>query len=211
MDTLDNANPTVHRVGARVPVAADAPLPQRVFEAIRDIRDPEHPNTLEELAVVGLDSITTHSRAPTRRAAASAEASVGRDDDNDGGDGDDGGPLQVTFTPTVPHCSMAALIGLCIRKRLADKGLLLQPPPRPPRKLRVLVEEETHVNWREITKQLNDKERVLAAMENDNLRAMVDECLVAPSRYDDGDDGEDDGDGDEAAEVMADDTATRTA
>ena len=31
---------------------------------------------------------------------------------------DDGSRVRVGFTPTIPHCSMATLIGLCIRVRL---------------------------------------------------------------------------------------------
>ena len=51
---------------------------------IRSINDPEHPLTLEELNVVD-------------------ESNIEVDDDNN--------YVKVMFTPTIPHCSMATLIG----------------------------------------------------------------------------------------------------
>ena len=59
---------------------------------IRLISDPEHPHTLEQLSVVSAPQITIeHGRRPS---------------------------ITVEFTPTIPHCSMATLIGLSIRVRL---------------------------------------------------------------------------------------------
>ena len=60
-------------------------------DLIRSINDPEHPLTLEQLNVTQLEHISV-------------------DDAN--------GYVLVRFTPTIPHCSMATLIGLCIRVRL---------------------------------------------------------------------------------------------
>lgn len=60
-------------------------------DLIRGINDPEHPLSLEQLNVVSLDQITISSC---------------------------GSKVQVLYTPTIPHCSMATLIGLCIRIQL---------------------------------------------------------------------------------------------
>ena len=38
-----------------------------------------------------------------------------------------------------------------------------------------------HVNWKAIGKQLKDKERVRAAMENEHLRRVVEECIAGNS------------------------------
>ena len=38
--------------------------------------------------------------------------------------------------------------------------------------------EGTHKSDREVTKQINDKERVAAAMENPHLRKTVEECIA---------------------------------
>ncbi|EOA35841.1 hypothetical protein CARUB_v10021083mg [Capsella rubella] len=62
-----------------------------IFDHIRDIKDPEHPNSLEDLRVVTEDSVEV-------------------DDENS--------YVRVTFTPTVEHCSMATIIGLCVRVKL---------------------------------------------------------------------------------------------
>lgn len=65
--------------------------------------------------------------------------------------------VEVHFTPTIPHCSMAQIIGLMIKVKL---GKFL--PPR--YKIKVIVTDGTHVNERDINKQINDKERVSAAI-----------------------------------------------
>lgn len=81
----------------------------------------------------------------------------------------------VRFTPTVNHCSMATLIGLCIRVKL-DRAL----PPR--FKIDVEVAEGSHDQEPGVNKQLNDKERVAAALDNPNLLAMVNRGLQNSDR-----------------------------
>jgi len=164
-----------------------------VFEHIRDIRDPEHPYSLEQLDVLKLDDVAVD---------------------------DAGGRVRVVFTPTVMHCSLgecrleeapcaharhrpraaaaaragnpgrcprdppetpgdpgcrfpapaAPVIGLCIKARLA-KSL--------PRrfKLDVLVAPGSHSTEVEVNKQLADKERTSAALEMPSLRDLVRRCL----------------------------------
>ncbi|XP_016648501.1 PREDICTED: protein AE7-like isoform X2 [Prunus mume] len=110
---------------------------------IRDIKDPEHPYSLEELKVITEDAI---------------EVDDGR------------GYIRVTFTPTVEHCSMATVIGLCLRVKL-----LRSLPSR--YKVDIRVAPGSHATEAAVNKQLNDKERVAAALENTNLLDMVDECI----------------------------------
>ena len=114
-----------------------------VFEIIRDIKDPEHPHTLEQLRVAQRELINVD---------------------------DARGRVDVHFTPTIPHCSMATLIGLCIRVKL-----LRSLPAR--FKVDVNVTPGTHMSEKDVNKQLNDKERVAAALENDNLLRVVNQCL----------------------------------
>ncbi|KAL9714724.1 hypothetical protein Ac2012v2_001382 [Leucoagaricus gongylophorus] len=112
-----------------------------VFDLIRSIYDPEHPNTLEELRVVSAPQITiVHNR------------------------------ITVEFTPTVPHCGMSTLIGLCIRVRL-----LRSLPIR--FKVDLFVKPGSHQSEHAVNKQLNDKERVAAALENPVLLETVEQCL----------------------------------
>lgn len=115
-----------------------------IFDLLRRIKDPEHPHTLEQLRV--------------------AQRQLIRVDDETS-------RVTVHFTPTIPHCSMATLIGLSIRVKL------LRSLPRR-FKVDVLISPGKHVSEDAINKQLNDKERVLAALENDNLLRVVNQCIA---------------------------------
>jgi hypothetical protein len=160
---------------------------------IRDIKDPEHPHTLEELNVIRESDITlTHPPSPSSQSSpshnsqsssgtgtgtgdevssrqqplATANSAVSADFDDD----DKEVWIRVQFTPTVPHCSLATLIGLCLRVKL-ERTLQRNF------KLDIFVNEGTHSIEGDVNKQINDKERVAAAMENFNLREMVEECI----------------------------------
>ncbi|XP_065860813.1 protein AE7 [Euphorbia lathyris] len=152
---LINPNPVVYqKKECRVRSArsdpdefAVEPIDQlEIFDHIRDIKDPEHPYSLEELKVITEDAIEVNDQKSY---------------------------VRVTFTPTVEHCSMATVIGLCLRVKL-----MRSLPSR--YKVDIRVAPGTHATEAAVNKQLNDKERVAAALENPNLVDMVDECL-APS------------------------------
>lgn len=76
----------------------------------------------------------------------------------------------IKITPTITHCSLATLIGLGIRVRL-ERCL----PPR--YRIRILIKEGTHQLENQVNKQLNDKERVAAACENDQLSGVISQML----------------------------------
>ncbi|EFN53561.1 hypothetical protein CHLNCDRAFT_25675 [Chlorella variabilis] len=145
MAELINPSPVVHERKAtrrrRTPSHPDnaeerEPIDSlEVFEHIRDITDPEHPYTLEQLNVVTEEQVEVDDAA---------------------------GTVKVQFTPTVEHCSMATLIGLCIRVKL-----LRALPPR--FKADILLSPGSHASEAAVNKQLSDKERVAAALENPNL------------------------------------------
>ncbi|GAQ78364.1 hypothetical protein KFL_000120120 [Klebsormidium nitens] len=116
-----------------------------IFDHIRDITDPEHPYSLEQLNVVSEEAIMVD---------------------------DKGSKVGIKFTPTVQHCSMATLIGLCIRVKL-----LRSLPPR--FKVDINVAPGSHASEAAVNKQLNDKERVAAALENPHLVDMVEKCLAS--------------------------------
>jgi metal-sulfur cluster biosynthetic enzyme len=117
-----------------------------IFDLIRSIYDPEHPNTLEELRVVSAPQIMVGSNH-----------------------------ISVEFTPTVPHCGMSTLIGLSIRVRL-----LRSLPHR--FKVDINVKPGSHQSEIAVNKQLNDKERVAAALENPVLLETLEQCLVDAGR-----------------------------
>lgn len=84
---------------------------------------------------------------------------------------DKGNKVDVKFTPTIPHCSMATLIGLSIRVQL-----LRALPAR--FKVSVKISPGTHVSEEAVNKQLADKERVAAALENSMLLNVINQCLA---------------------------------
>ncbi len=79
----------------------------------------------------------------------------------------------VDVTPTINHCSLATVIGLAVRVRL-ERTL----PPN--YRVDVRIKEGSHADDSRVSKQLADKERVAAALENETLRNMVDSMLKAP-------------------------------
>ncbi len=110
-----------------------------VFELLRDIRDPEHPDlTLSQLRVVKKPQIIV---TPSRH-------------------------ILVEYTPTIPTCSVAVLIGLTLLRKLQ-----LCVPAR--YKVRVKIFAGSHVQEVQVNKQLADKERIAASMENPNLAKLV--------------------------------------
>eukprot|EP00457_Paulinella_chromatophora_P012484 gb/GEZN01012694.1/.p1 GENE.gb/GEZN01012694.1/~~gb/GEZN01012694.1/.p1 ORF type:complete len:169 (-),score=39.54 gb/GEZN01012694.1/:430-936(-) len=114
-----------------------------VYDMLRHINDPEHPLTLEQLNVIQLELIKVD---------------------------DDRATADVHFTPTIPHCSMATLIGLSIRVKL-----LRSLPSR--FKVTVNITPGTHASEHAVNKQLNDKERVAAALENAPLLNVLNKCI----------------------------------
>lgn len=154
---LDNDAPTVHTASAdrnahrtadelvreRLDDVADPVDALEVYNLVRDIRDPEHPNSLEQLRVVRAEHIAVDEAA--RR-------------------------VSVRFTPTVPHCSMTTLIGLCILVKL-QRTLPAEY------RVRVQVSPGSHDQEVQVNKQLGDKERVCAALESKALLNAVDTCL----------------------------------
>lgn len=49
--------------------------------------------------------------------------------------------------------------------------------------LDIFISEGTHSTEEDINKQINDKERVAAAMENPNLRDIVEQCVTEPDDW----------------------------
>ncbi|CAK7263466.1 hypothetical protein SEPCBS57363_000573 [Sporothrix epigloea] len=131
---------------------------QEIYDLISTISDPEHPHTLGQLSVVNLADIRI-SPSPT-----SAQARAVADDPNALTQ------VLVYVTPTVNHCSLVTVIGLAIRVRLEQT---LPPNYR----VDIQVKEGAHAQDDQVTKQLSDKERVAAALENDTLRGVLNKML----------------------------------
>ncbi|KAJ5612417.1 hypothetical protein N7510_005611 [Penicillium lagena] len=124
---------------------------QEIYDLVGSVSDPEHPVSLGELAVVSLPDIKITPTLPNVPDS----------------------PLQtvtVLITPTITHCSLATVIGLGVRVRL-EQSL----PPR--FRLDVRIKEGTHSTADEVNKQLADKERVAAALENGALMKVIAKML----------------------------------
>uniref|UniRef100_A0AAY5KEJ4 Cytosolic iron-sulfur assembly component 2B n=1 Tax=Esox lucius TaxID=8010 RepID=A0AAY5KEJ4_ESOLU len=155
---LENANPLIfQRSGERLHTANDEdedvldPIDDReIFDIlhVQSINDPEHPLSLEELNVVEQMRVRVNDQQNT---------------------------VGVEFTPTIPHCSMATLIGLSIKVKL-----LRSLPER--FKIDVRITPGTHASEDAVNKQLADKERVAAALENSQLLEVVNQCLTSNAR-----------------------------
>lgn len=141
-------------LSSKMPTLGKVAEPKRVdvvtdlsTDLIAPIADPEHPLSLESLGVVKLRDVHLTSPPDLRDPAALSR-------------------VLVELTPTVSHCSLATIIGLGVRVRLEQA---LPPSYR----VEVKIKEGTHSQAEEVSKQLADKERVAAALENENLMGML--------------------------------------
>lgn len=123
---------------------------QEVYDLISTISDPEHPLSLGSLGVVKIDDIKIISPASARSRIST---------------------VQVLVTPTTSACSLTTVIGLGVKVRL-----LQSLPPR--FRVDVRIKEGTSKTADEVNKQLGDKERVAAAMENRSLINVVNNMLA---------------------------------
>jgi len=142
----------------------DVVVKDEIFDIIRNIQDPEHPLTLEQLNVVNRDHIEVIDAFANKNTICDNNLPI------NGDIAQTYSTVDVRFTPTIPHCSMATLIGLCIRVKL-----LRSLPPR--FQVTVRINPGTHASENAVNKQLGDKERVHAAIENKHLLGVVNRCI----------------------------------
>ncbi|AFZ81648.1 hypothetical protein BEWA_010650 [Theileria equi strain WA] len=120
-----------------------------IFDIVRSIKDPEYSYSLEDLKVIERDNIVINDETST---------------------------IAIYFTPTVPHCSQATLIGLMIYVKLVQSLPLHF-------KIDVQITKGTHDNEDAINKQLLDKERISAALENPLLFDLINDGMVVCLSY----------------------------
>ncbi|EGG14194.1 DUF59 family protein [Cavenderia fasciculata] len=140
-----------------------------IFDLVRDITDPEHPLSLEQLNVVRHENIKIEK---------------------------DNNFIRLYFTPTVPHCSMANIIGLSIKEKLARSlpqrfkvDVKVTPGSHSSESsgmsnnkvdtffILIIIHSFIHCKFI-VNKQLGDKERVSAALDsNSPILSVVNECI----------------------------------
>ncbi|KAM7523066.1 hypothetical protein LguiA_012968 [Lonicera macranthoides] len=140
------ANPTVYEKKERR--ARTGPGPGDVDE---DIKDPEHPYSLEELKVISEEAVEVN---------------------------DENSHMRMGLKRVVLRVILI-LVG-CIGLAYVGKNGITWNCFMCKKEVDIRVAPGTHATEAAVNKQLNDKERVAAALENPNLVDMVDECL-APS------------------------------
>ncbi|KAF3920858.1 hypothetical protein ABW21_db0203319 [Orbilia brochopaga] len=164
MSDIINANPTILNASdlptrnsqARKKQSSSAYIADTITiitDLISTISDPEHPLSLGELAVINLPHIHISHGTPTPENPTPMSH------------------VLVEITPTITHCSLATVIGLGVRVRL-EQAL----PPR--FRIDVKIREGTHQSTDQVSKQLNDKERVAAACENETLMGVLSNMLA---------------------------------
>eukprot|EP00330_Aristerostoma_sp_ATCC50986_P009566 CAMPEP_0114586436 /NCGR_PEP_ID=MMETSP0125-20121206/9666_1 /TAXON_ID=485358 ORGANISM="Aristerostoma sp., Strain ATCC 50986" /NCGR_SAMPLE_ID=MMETSP0125 /ASSEMBLY_ACC=CAM_ASM_000245 /LENGTH=168 /DNA_ID=CAMNT_0001781885 /DNA_START=92 /DNA_END=598 /DNA_ORIENTATION=- len=122
-------------------------LISEVFEAIRSIRDPEHPYTLEQLDVFTESDIEIKQIGNKKN-------------------------ITVYWKPSMPQCTYTVHIGLAIRMKIEREVKDFDNM-----KVTILVKEGTHKHKKLIDKQLNDKERIAAAKENESLKDLLESLI----------------------------------
>ena len=127
-------------------------LTEEVYEIIRNIKDPEFPQTLEELDVVDPEGVIVKV-IPSMKCVS----------------------VTVIWYPTTPSCGFATNIALSIQIKL-----MREFTQRKWMKLEIKVAEGRHDKGAEIDKQVNDKERVAAAMENEVVMNAIEELIREP-------------------------------
>jgi len=124
-------------------------LSEEVYDIIRTIRDPELPKSLEELDVVDPDLVWVRVDETHKWVL-----------------------VKVVWVPTTPSCGFAMNIALCIRTKLEREFT-----QREYMKLEIKVQDGKHDTGQAIDKQVNDKERALAAMENETVKAAIEDLI----------------------------------
>jgi hypothetical protein len=134
-------------------------MEQELWFIIRDIRDPEFPYTLSQLRVLSPAGTLPERPVPSQLGLRiCSELCL----------------IRIVFTPTVPHCSLSTLIGLAIRYKIETEFLV-----QIGWKILIEVSAGTHDQANEINRQLRDKERISAALENPRLIKMI-ESITSP-------------------------------
>ncbi|KAL4483940.1 hypothetical protein ABPG72_013946 [Tetrahymena utriculariae] len=123
------------------------------FYIISTIRDPEFPQTLGDLNVIQRQNLH-FKQVQISSGQKRNEMYLGI--------------IQIIWVPTVPHCHLASQIGLSIITKLQQ-----ELPNYDEYKIEILVKEGTHQDKSQLDKQINDKERVCAAQENEHLMQFI--------------------------------------
>jgi len=132
---------------AQIPDKENLELTLAIYETIKSIRDPEHPYTLEQLNIINMMEIEVTDKGKKKY-------------------------VTVHWSSPFPTCAYATHIGLAImlkiQREIMGWGHL---------KLVLILKPGSHKQKKIIDKQLNDKERICAAQENEDLMGLLESLI----------------------------------
>ena len=135
-----------------------APLGFSIINQFDSIIDPEYPMILSELKIIKLERIIITSKLSSRSIV-----------------------CNLSFFPTYGQCKLAPLIGIAIAiytlKISSMKKLIKIFNNKWVIKFKIFLPQKNHTVGNSITKQLNDMERLSAALENNSIRLSILKCI----------------------------------
>jgi hypothetical protein len=134
------------------------PIGFSILGQLCDIIDPEYPIDLVCLEVLILEAIEIVPKPSSRITIHT-----------------------IYFFPTYGQCKLAPLLGISINLTLFQKSTINQLVsmynPKWLMNFKITIDKQYHTAAENITKQLNDKERLSAALENNAIRLSVLRCM----------------------------------
>jgi metal-sulfur cluster biosynthetic enzyme len=130
------------------------PLSIQIFYYLKNILDPEFPNKIYSLGIISFEIIFVKIFLYIKCAF-----------------------FGILLIPTIKYCGMSPLIALCVENKLNKKKLAKKLNKIFPSdwnwKFTVEIPFYAHLKAINISKQLNDKERKSAALENLGIRRII--------------------------------------
>lgn len=130
------------------------PAPVFVFSILKEIRDPEFPCYLFSLNILCLEKISIENYILNQNTT-----------------------INIVIAPTYNRCTMSSIIGLSIKNILFNEltGTFFKFyfPTTWSWKYCTIIPSWFHIKGPMLTKQLNDKERISAAIENPSIRNII--------------------------------------
>jgi len=122
------------------------------------IIDPEYPILIFDLEILKLESIIIKNKIFSQLVS-----------------------YEISFFPTYGQCKLAPLLGISIIMAILKKSTLKKAFKQTNKKwslnFKITLTDKKHTAGENITKQLNDRERLSAALENSSIRLSVLKCM----------------------------------
>lgn len=133
------------------------PLSIQIFYYLKDILDPEYPNKIYTFGIVSFEGIFIEILYFCQIIT-----------------------IDHLLIPTIKICSMSPLMGISIQNKIYQKNLIKRLHQLIPKtwnwRFSIEIPNYSHLKSLNISKQLNDKERISAALENFGIRKVIEEC-----------------------------------